>query len=108
MSAPVSEIGRALNVALNAMLAQAPGTHQAPSIISATPMTHSSLHASLAAFGLILFASGPPRLWRRRTNPYISRAELLLPFAMLFALTAISAVGAIEYPLSLTDALNQF
>jgi hypothetical protein len=71
-------------------------------------MTQSSLDTSLTAFGLILFASGPPRLWRRRTNPYISRAELLLPFAMLFALTAISAVAAIEYPLSLTDALNQF
>lgn len=71
-------------------------------------MTHSTLHASLTAFGMILFASGPPRLWRRRANRHISRADILLPFAMLLALTAISALAAIEYPLSSTEALNQF
>jgi hypothetical protein len=32
----------------------------------------------------------------------------LLAFALLIALTAISAIAAIEYPLSPTDALNQF
>jgi hypothetical protein len=57
---------------------------------------------------MILFASGPPRLWRRRASRHVSRADVLLSFAMLFALTAISAIAAIEYPLSLTDALNQF
>ena len=67
-----------------------------------------SLPASLTAFGMLLFASGPPRLWRRRANRQFSRADVLLPFAMVFALTAISAIAAIEYPLSLTDALNQF
>jgi hypothetical protein len=71
-------------------------------------MTHSALHASLTAFGMVLFASGPPRLWRRRANRHISRAEVLLPIALLFALTTISAIAAIEYPLPLTDALNQF
>jgi hypothetical protein len=71
-------------------------------------MTHSSLHASLTAFGMLLFASGPPRLWRRRANRRISRTDILLPFAMAFALTAISAIAAIEYPLPLTVALNQF
>jgi len=71
-------------------------------------MTHSSLHASLIAFGMLLFASGPPRLWTRRANRHVSRGDVLLAFAMLFALTAISAIAAIEYPLSLTDALNQF
>jgi len=59
-------------------------------------MTYATLHASLAAFGMILFSSGPPRLWRRRADRRISRADILLPFAMLFALTAISAVAAIE------------
>ena len=71
-------------------------------------MTHASLHASLTALGMILFASGPPRLWRRRANRRVSRADVLLPFTMLLALTAISAIAAIQYPLSLTDALNQF
>jgi hypothetical protein len=71
-------------------------------------MTPSSLHACLTAFGMLLFASGPPRLWRRRANRHVSRADFLLPLAMLFALTAISAIAAIEYPLSLTDGLNQF
>jgi len=71
-------------------------------------MTHSSLHASLTAFSMLLFASGPPRLWRRRADRRISGADILLPFAMAFALTAISAIATIEYPLSLTDALNQF
>ena len=71
-------------------------------------MTPSSLPACLTAFGMLLFASGPPRLWRRRANRHVSRADVLLAFTMLFALTAISAIAAIEYPLSLTDALNQF
>ena len=71
-------------------------------------MTHSALHASLTAFAMVLFASGPPRLWRRRADRHIGRAEVLLPIAMLFALTAISAIAALEYPLSLADALNQF
>ena len=71
-------------------------------------MTHSALHASLTAFVMILFASGPPRLWRRRANRHIGRADVLLTCATLLALTAISTVAAIEYPLSLTDALNQF
>jgi hypothetical protein len=57
---------------------------------------------------MVLFASGPPRLWRRRGNRHISRADVFLPFALLFALTAISAIAAIEYPASLTDALNRF
>jgi len=57
---------------------------------------------------MLLFASGAPRLWRRRANRHVNRADVLLAFAMLFALTAISAVAAFEYPLSLTDALNQF
>jgi hypothetical protein len=35
-------------------------------------------------------------------------AHVLLCFVMLFALSAISTIAAIEYPLSLTDALNQF
>ena len=70
-------------------------------------MTHSSLHASLTAFSMLLFASGPPRLWRRRADRRISGADILLPFAMAFALTAISVIATIEYPLSLTDALNQ-
>jgi hypothetical protein len=65
-------------------------------------MTHSAL------FAMVLFASGPPRLWRRRANRHISQADVLLLFAMLFALNAISALAAIEYPLSLADALNQF
>ena len=71
-------------------------------------MTHSALHASLTAFAMILFASDPPRLWRRRANRHISRTEVLMACAMLSALSAISTVAAIEYPLSLTDALNQF
>ena len=71
-------------------------------------MMHSSLHASFTAFGMILFASGPPQLWRRRGDQHLSRADVLLPFAMLFALIAVSAIAAVEYPLSLTDALNQF
>lgn len=71
-------------------------------------MTHISLHASLDAFGMVLFASGSPWLWKRRADRHISRTDILLSFAMLFALTAISAIAAIEYPLSLTDALNQF
>jgi hypothetical protein len=57
---------------------------------------------------MLLFASGPPRLWKRRANRNVSGADVLLAFAMLFALTAISAIAAIEYPLSLTDTLNQF
>ena len=71
-------------------------------------MTRASLHASLATFGVILFASGLSRPSRRRANRHISRAEVLLPIALLFALTTISAIAAIEYPLPLTDALNQF
>ena len=71
-------------------------------------MTHSALHASLTAIGMVLFASGSPRLWRCRANRHIGRADVLLALAMLFALTAISAIAAIEYPLSLTDALTQF
>jgi hypothetical protein len=71
-------------------------------------MTHSALHASLTAIGMVLFASGSPRLWRRRANQHIGRAEVLLPIALLFALTTISAIAAIEYPLPVTDALNQF
>jgi membrane-associated phospholipid phosphatase len=71
-------------------------------------MIHPSLHGSSAAVGMLLFASGPPRLWRRRADRRISRTEVLLPVAMLFALTAISTIAAIEYPLSLTDILNQF
>jgi hypothetical protein len=69
---------------------------------------HSFLHASVAPFGIILFASGPPLLWRRRANQHISRAEFLLPFAIVFGLSAISAIAAIACPLSLTDVLNQF
>jgi hypothetical protein len=69
-------------------------------------MMHPSLQAPL--IGMVLFASGPPRLWRRRANRHVRRADVVLAFAMLFALTAISAMAAIECPLSLTDALNQF
>ena len=71
-------------------------------------MTHSSLHASLSGFGMVLFASGPPRLWRRRANRHISRADILLPFAVLFALSTISAIAAIEHPLSFAVVFNQF
>jgi hypothetical protein len=71
-------------------------------------MTRSSLDGSLTAFGMLLFASGPPRLWRRRASRHVNRADVLLAFALLIALTAISAIAAIEYPLSPTDALNQF
>ena len=31
-----------------------------------------------------------------------------MPIAVLLVLSAISAVAAMEYPLSLTDVLNQF
>ena len=71
-------------------------------------MPDTSLHASLAASAVMLFASNPHWDWERGADRHRSRAAISVPIAVLLVLSAISTIVAMEYPLSLIDVLNQF
>jgi hypothetical protein len=71
-------------------------------------MTTFPLQALLAASAVILFAADPHWYWERRVDRRKSRGAVCVPIAVVCALTVLSGIAAVEYPLSFTDVFNQF
>jgi hypothetical protein len=67
-----------------------------------------SLHASPALSVAILFASDPHRRREPSVDRHRSRGAICVLIAVMCALTVLSGIAAVEYPLSFADIFNQF
>jgi hypothetical protein len=87
-----------------------PGRHRRHSVAHPAQAAERAMptHLMFPPPVVVLFASDPPRLWKRSADWRASPSNVWLPIVVLLLLSAISAIAAMEYPLCLTDVLNQF